>query len=241
MRSLAPHQQRRWRLPPGEDAYKRTNDRPGAALYACALALIAAALISFGHSLLPADTDNTADLDNADTGTNPGANEAAVAAADGGSAEKDVPAQSREPLSLSVPKMERVSDSPLRTAPADDSGALRSGPVRMQGSGLPHQERSNVYISGHRLGYPNTDSFMLFSDLHELEDGDRVLLEDAAGKDYAYRVFERRTYAPSDTSASRAPEDKNIVSLQTCTLPDYRERLVITAELVDGPADQQRA
>jgi sortase A len=30
-------------------------------------------------------------------------------------------------------------------------------------------------------------------------------------------------------------EGKNVLTLQTCTLPDYSQRLIVQAERVDGP------
>lgn len=49
---------------------------------------------------------------------------------------------------------------------------------------------------------------------------------------YAYRVFENKVVGPKALSVTEPLEGRNIVSLQTCTLPDYRQRLVVRAELV---------
>ncbi|HZF59483.1 MAG TPA: sortase, partial [Rubrobacter sp.] len=68
---------------------------------------------------------------------------------------------------------------------------------------------------------------------------------DSEGQRYVYRVFERFVVGPDDGSVKEPVPGKNIVSLQTCTLPDYAERLIVRAELVrtlpPPPAQQQQA
>ena len=39
--------------------------------------------------------------------------------------------------------------------------------------------------------------------------------------------------SPTDLSVTDPVEGKNILTLQTCTLPDYSNRLIVQAELVD--------
>lgn len=136
-------------------------------------------------------------------------------------------------LKLTVPEMKRVEGVPVSIAPAQDESALRRGPVRLAGTGMPSQRESNVYISGHRLGYPGTGSFLLFRDLNHLRGGDRIVLRDGEGRSYIYQVFDRWVVGPGNLSVTEPFEGRNVVSLQTCTLPDYRQRLVVRAELVD--------
>jgi sortase A len=81
------------------------------------------------------------------------------------------------------------------------------------------------------VGYPRTRSFLVFWDLNKLERGDRVVLEDSGGTRYVYRVFDRLIVPPGRVSVKEPLANRNIVSLQTCTLPDYRERLIVRAEL----------
>jgi sortase A len=88
-----------------------------------------------------------------------------------------------------------------------------------------------VYIAGHRLGYPDTDSWLAFWDIDALEDGDEVLITDANGKKYTYEVFEELVVEPTDLYVTEPLEGRNIVSLQSCTLPDYSERVIVRAEL----------
>ena len=135
-------------------------------------------------------------------------------------------------MTLTVPKMERVDGVPVYTAPASDEETLDKGALHVEGTGFPWQKDSNVYIAGHRLGYRDTGSYLLFHDLDDLEDGDEVILTDAEGTDYTYRVFRRFKVDPSASEVTRPIAGKDVVSLQTCTLPDYKQRLVVQAERV---------
>ncbi len=137
-------------------------------------------------------------------------------------------------LKLTVPEMDRVEGLPVYdAAPKGYEKALHDGSVHVRGTGFPWQKEGNVYIAGHRLGYPGTKSDRVFWDLGELKDGDEVILTDAGGKKYTYEVFKKFVTEPSDVSVLKPEKGKNIVSLQTCTLPVYKERLIVQAELKD--------
>lgn len=138
-----------------------------------------------------------------------------------------------ETLRLSIPKMRRVDDIPVYTAAPDNTAALDAGAVHVRGTGFPWQNDSNVYIAGHRLGYPNTGSFMVFYDLNRLRDGDKVFLKDSKGNRYVYQVFREVTVDPGQVEVTEPVAGKRVVSLQTCTLPDYSRRLIVQAELKD--------
>jgi sortase A len=138
-------------------------------------------------------------------------------------------------LELTVPGMERVDGVPVYDAPRSGyDRALHDGVVHVRGTGFPWQRQANVYIAGHRVGYPGTESNLVFWDLNELQKGDEILLTDADGTRYTYKVFEKRTISPSEVGILRPVKGKNIVSLQTCTLPDYSHRLIVRGELVEG-------
>ncbi|MGB3633508.1 MAG: class E sortase [Rubrobacteraceae bacterium] len=145
------------------------------------------------------------------------------------------PAPSDDTLRLTVPKMQRAKNVPVYTSAATDEEKLGAGTIRLNTTGYPWDAGSNVYIAGHRLGYPNTKSFLVFYDLNKLKTGDRVVLRDTAGTKYIYQVYNRVVTTPEDLSVTQ-PVGKNIVSLQTCTLPDYSQRLVVQAELVESRA-----
>lgn len=147
-------------------------------------------------------------------------------------------------MELTIPSMKRVEEVPVYTAAANSKSALHDGTLHLRGTGFPWQREANVYIAGHRLGYPRTKSFLVFWDLNRLKTGQRVMLTDSEGKKYIYRVYDRFVLAPDDTSATEPVEGMNIITLQTCTLPNYTERLIVRAELertVQSPAPQANA
>ena len=140
-------------------------------------------------------------------------------------------------LKLTIPKMSRVEDATIPNALGTDTEALDSNTaIHLEGTGFPWEEEPNVYIAGHRLGYPNSESFLAFYDLNVLENGDEVYVTDADGTKYTYRVFKDMIVKPTDLSVTKPVPGKNVLTLQTCTLPDYSERLVVQAELVDEQA-----
>ncbi|CAA9452302.1 MAG: Sortase A, LPXTG specific [uncultured Rubrobacteraceae bacterium] len=136
-------------------------------------------------------------------------------------------------LKLTVPDMERVSDVTVLDAPYDDESALDAGAQHVQDTGFPWEDEANVFIAGHRLGYFGTDSYLVFWDLDKLEDGDEVFLTDSEGTRYTYEVYENFVTGPYDWSVTEPVSGKNIVTLQTCTLPDYSERIIVHAELTE--------
>ena len=139
-----------------------------------------------------------------------------------------------EALKLTVPDMKRVDGLPVYdVAPAGYEKALHDGAAHVKGTGLPWQREANVYIAGHRIGYPGTKSHLVFWDLDKLKSGDEVILTDANGTRYTYEVFKKFVINPNEVRVLRPIEGRNIVSLQTCTLPDYKERLIVQAELKD--------
>ncbi len=139
----------------------------------------------------------------------------------------------KKTLTVTVPKMARVENDIVPDVAGDNEEALgENAAIHLKGTGFPWEEEANVYLAGHRLGYPNTESFLAFWDLDVLEDGDEVLLEDADGRRYTYRVFEEFIVDPTDTYVTEPVEGKNILTLQTYTLPDYSQRLIVQAELV---------
>jgi sortase A len=135
-------------------------------------------------------------------------------------------------LKLTVPEMQRVDDVPIYDGPATDEAALHDGALHLHSTGFPWQQGANVYIAGHRLGFPGTKSYLVFWDLDKLENGDEVILTDANGTRYTYEVFKEFVVNPGDTHVTQPVAGRNIVTLQTCTLPDYSQRLIVQAELM---------
>jgi sortase A len=141
-------------------------------------------------------------------------------------------APERQKLELTIPALDRVDGVPVYDAAENGyDKALHDGVVHVRGTGFPWQKVANVYIAGHRVGYPGTRSNLVFWDLNELEKGDKIFLTDADGTRYTYNVFEKRVISPDTVSIMRTTKGKNIISLQTCTLPDYSHRLIVQGEL----------
>ena len=137
-------------------------------------------------------------------------------------------------LTLTVPKMNQIEDDTIPYVQGTDSEALgANAAIHLQGTGFPWDAEANVYVAGHRLGYPNTDSFLAFWDLGKLQDGDEIFVTDAEGTRYTYRVFKETVVSPTDLSVTEPIPGKNIITLQTCTLPDYSNRLIVQAEQVE--------
>ena len=134
-------------------------------------------------------------------------------------------------LQLTIPKMARVEDLPVYDAPWDDEAAIDASAAHLDSSGFPWQEGANVYIFAHRMGFPGTNSFLVFYDLDVLENGDEVFLTDAEGTRYTYEVFEQFVTDPYDWGPTEPEAGKSILTLQTCTLPDYTQRLIVQAGL----------
>jgi sortase A len=129
--------------------------------------------------------------------------------------------------------MRRIQNVSVPYADGGNEAAFkRYAGVHLRGTGHPWDEEANVYIAGHRLGYPRTDSWLAFWDLNRVENGDKVFLTDADGKKYVYEVFREFVVEPTRVSVTRPLEGRNIVTLQTCTLPDYSKRLIVQAEKV---------
>jgi sortase A len=109
---------------------------------------------------------------------------------------------------------------------------LHDSVIHLPDTGFPWQPGANTYIAGHRMGYFGTDSFLVFFRLNELNPGDEITIKDSLGREYAYRVTEQRVVGPEDVQVMDPVADKSRVSLQTCTLPDYSNRLIVQGEMV---------
>jgi sortase A len=126
-----------------------------------------------------------------------------------------------------------VAEATVPDAAGDDEEKLKEFlGIHLKGTGFPWERGANVYIAGHRLGFPGEDSFLAFWDLDVLENGDEITITDADGKEYVYRVFNEFEVEPTNYSVTRPVPGKDVLTLQTCTLPDYSQRLIVQAEKV---------
>jgi sortase A len=80
-----------------------------------------------------------------------------------------------------------------------------------------------------------TASWLGFWDLNNVETGDKVFVTDSMGRRYVYRVFKEFIVDPEDVHVTQPLKGRNVLTLQTCTLPDYSRRLIVQAERVEGP------
>lgn len=109
-----------------------------------------------------------------------------------------------------------------------DLGTLKSGPGHMPWTPLPGQP-GNAVISGHRTthGAP-------FFNLDAVSVGDEIIVETALGR-HVYEVRRVFIVNPTDLWVTD-PKRGAWLTLTTCN-PRYsaRERLIVQAELVEGP------
>ena len=139
-------------------------------------------------------------------------------------------------LRVSIPAMKRVENATFPYAGGLNEEAFKNNAgVHLRGTGFPWQRVANVYVAGHRLGYVGTPSWLAFWDLNKLETGDKVYVTDSTGRRYVYRVFKEFVVDPEDVFVTRPLKGRNILTLQTCTLPDYSRRLIVQAERVEEP------
>jgi sortase A len=115
---------------------------------------------------------------------------------------------------------------------ANSQEALDNGVIHFPQSPMPWDERDqkNVYLAGHRLGFPNTGSRLVFYNLDKLKNGDSIVLEDSLGDAYEYRVSEVFVVEPDADWVVDPVRGRDIVTLQTCTFPDLLNRLIVRAD-----------
>ncbi|HEY5579326.1 MAG TPA: sortase [Acidimicrobiia bacterium] len=109
-----------------------------------------------------------------------------------------------------------------------DRGTLKSGPGHMPWTPLPGQP-GNAVISGHRTTYGAP-----FFDLDQVEPGDLIEVETLRGV-HVYAVRESLIVTPIDVWVTESRPGAWL-TLTTCN-PKFsaRQRLVVVAELVEGP------
>jgi len=137
-------------------------------------------------------------------------------------------------MALTIPELG------IRNAPVMDSvteSALNQGVVHLPDTSLPWSDtpERNVYLAGHRLGWPGTGSHLIFYRLNELDGGDRITLRARDGSKYTYRVLESFTVDPDEDWVTGRVRDRDLVTLQTCTpIPTFQKRLIVRAERVQA-------
>jgi sortase A len=126
----------------------------------------------------------------------------------------------------------------LKNVPVLSSNRTRvldQGVIHVPETSLPWSEtpERNVYLAGHRLGWPGTGSHLVFYRLNELGGGERVTLRDTEGRRYDYRVIESFVVGAEDSWVMRRVRGRDLLTLQTCTpIPTFHKRLFVRAERI---------
>ncbi len=126
-----------------------------------------------------------------------------------------------------------VYDAPVFDS--DGQWALTNGVGHVPETSLPWSgtPQRNVYIEGHRIGWPGTGSYLVFYYLNRLGSGDEIVLKDREGKAYRYRVSEVLEVNPDDVWVMGQVRGRDMVTLQTCTpIPTFQKRLIVRADRV---------
>jgi sortase A len=113
--------------------------------------------------------------------------------------------------------------------------ALDQGVIHLPGTSYPWSDtpERNVYLAGHRLGWPGTGSHLVFYRLNELRGGERVTLRDPQGRRYHYMVIESFVVGPEDRWVTGRVKGRDLLTLQTCTpIPTFEKRLIVRAERI---------
>jgi sortase A len=115
---------------------------------------------------------------------------------------------------------------------ANTQEALDTGVIHFPQTPMPwdDQDQKNVYLAGHRLGFPDTGSRLVFYNLDKLKEGDAVVLKDSLGEAYEYRVREVFVVEPGADWAVDPVRGRDVVTLQRCTFPDLVNRLIVRAD-----------
>jgi len=126
----------------------------------------------------------------------------------------------------------------LHDVPVLDSAssrALEKGVIHLPDTSLPWSQtpERNVYLAGHRLGWPGTGSHLVFYRLGALNNGDKVTLRGRDGKRYNYRIIDTFTVSPDDSWVTGRVRGRDLLTLQTCTpIPTFEWRLIVRAERI---------
>jgi sortase A len=118
---------------------------------------------------------------------------------------------------------------------SESSRALDHGVIHLPDTSLPWSDtpERNVYLAGHRLGWPGTGSHLMFYRLGALANGDEISLKDTEGRIYEYRVIDTFQVNPEDSWVTGRVRGRDLLTLQTCTpIPTFEKRLIVRAERI---------
>lgn len=132
-------------------------------------------------------------------------------------------------MTLTIPAL-GLRDVPVRSS--DSEQALDNGVIHAPDTSLPWDKgaQRNVYLAGHRLGWPGTGSHRIFYNLDRLGRGDRIVLEDSRGHRFEYHVTDSFLVEPHESWVKEVVPRHDMVTLQTCTpIPTFEKRLIVRA------------
>lgn len=134
-------------------------------------------------------------------------------------------------LSLTVEKI-GLYDVPVINSNSPED--LDRGVIHLPQTPMPWDtgKQKNVYLAGHRIGYDGTGSRLVFYNLNQLKKGDSIVLKDGSGKAYEYQVSEVFVAKPDADWVEQPVRGRDMVTLQTCTLPVFENRLIVRADRV---------
>lgn len=76
-------------------------------------------------------------------------------------------------------------------------------------------------------------SRLIFYNLDEVREGEKLVFGDRTGRSYEYRVSETFLADPSDSWVVGQVRGRDMLTLQTCTpIPTFEKRLIIRADRV---------
>lgn len=139
---------------------------------------------------------------------------------------REEPVETGEPFAfLTIPSI-GIEDTVIYAGV--DTATLRKGPGHMPNTPLPGQP-GNAVVSGHRTTHGRP-----FFDFDQLAVGDRIEVRTSIGT-HVYAVREMTVVSPTDVWVTD-PRAGGWLTLTTCE-PKFsaRQRLVVWAEMVDGP------
>jgi sortase A len=127
--------------------------------------------------------------------------------------EKAAPTPPDDPtLYMTIPKL-GISGAVV----VDGEAGLELGAQHLEGTGYPWQKGANVYIAGHRVGWPGTGSDHIFYSLPSMSEGDEITLHDSLGQEYTYRVSKVFAVTPFDLWVTEPVAGRDMITLQVCT------------------------
>ena len=137
--------------------------------------------------------------------------------------------------SISIPRLDETLPL-LRNATTEH---MKVGAAVISGTSAPlGGEGNNCVIAAHRSGW---NGLRMFRDIEDLEPGDALTIE-TPWERLDYSVVETKIIDPSDATALRVQQGRDLVTLFTChPYPYTYQRYLVICERVQSPSEEQQA